>query len=138
MDPITIIVTALAAGSTLGLRDTAASAVHDAYLSLKTLVRRRLGSRADGELVLARHSEAPGTWEGPLAAELTAAGADTDADLIQAAQAFMRLADEAGYHAGKYTVDARGSQGVQVGDHNTQRNVFGSRASPGDAEGRGC
>ena len=137
MDPITLIVTALAAGAGSGLTDTAAAAVHDAYLSLKALARRRLGSRADGELVLARHAEAPKTWEGPLAAELSAAGADADLDLIRAAQTLMRLADEAGYRSGKYHVDARGSQGVQVGDHNTQRNVFGYHAAPGDADGPG-
>lgn len=137
MDPITLIVTALAAGAASGLTDTTATAVHDAYLSLKALVRRRLGSRADGELVLARHAEAPGTWEGPLAAELSAAGAGIDHDLIQAAQALMRLADDAGYRSGKYSVDARGSQGVQVGDHNIQHNVFGYRAAAGDADGPG-
>ncbi len=137
MDPITLIVTALATGAASALTDTTAAALHDAYLSLKTLVRRRLGSRADGELVLARHAEAPKTWEGPLAAELSAAGADADADLVQAAQALLRLADEAGYRSGKYNVDARGSQGVQVGDHNTQRNVFGSRAGAGGVDGPG-
>jgi hypothetical protein len=84
--------------------------------------------------VLARHAEAPMTWEGPLAAELSAAGADTDPDLIQAAQALMRLADEAGYRSGKYTVDARGSQGVQVGDHDTQHNIFGYPAAAHDAD----
>lgn len=137
MDPITLIVTALATGAGSGLTDTAAAAVHDAYLSLKAFARRRLGSRADGELVLARHAEAPRTWEGPLAAELSAAGADADPDLIRAAQALMRLTDEAGYRSGKYHVDVRGSQGVQVGDHNTQRNVFGYHAAPGDADGPG-
>jgi len=86
-------------------------------------------------MVLARHAEAPKTWEGPLAAELSAAGAETDLDLIQAAQALMRLADEAGYRLGKYNVDARGAQGMQVGDHNTQHNVFGYRTAAGDADG---
>src|SRR3984957_18261560 len=129
MDPVTLIVTALATGAALGLTDTAAAAIHDAYLSLKKLVRQKLGSRADGELVLARHAEAPGTWEGPLAAELSSAGAGTDLDLIAAAQALMRLADGAGHWPGKYDVDARGSQGVQVGDHNTQHNAFGHPAA---------
>ena len=36
----------------------------------------------------------------------------------------MSLVDGAGARAGKYTVDARGAQGVQVGDHNRQDNVF--------------
>jgi hypothetical protein len=135
MDPVTLIVTALAAGTALGLSDTASAAVKDAYASLKSLVSRRLGGRRDGDLVLARHAESPETWEGPLSAELTAAGAGNDHDLMAAAQALMRLADEAGYNSGKYHVDARSSQGVQVGDHNTQHNAFGYPPVAGNTDG---
>jgi hypothetical protein len=125
MDPVTLIVTALAAGAALGLEDTASAAVKDAYQNLKVLVGRRLTGRRDGELALARHEEAPQVWEGPLVAELTAAGADDDAGLVAAAQALMTLVDQTGSRAGKYAVQVRGSQGVQVGDHNIQRNIFG-------------
>lgn len=120
-----LIATALAAGAALGLKDTASAAVKDAYGSLKTLVTRRLAGRRDGELVLARHQDAPQAWQGPLVGELTAAGAADDAGLIAAAQALMNLVDEMGSRAGKYLVQAQGSQGVQVGDHNTQHNTFG-------------
>ena len=44
--------------------------------------------------------------------------------LLEAAQSLMSLVDEAGTRAGKYTVDLRGAQGVQVGDHDTQDNTF--------------
>ena len=64
MDPITLIVTALAAGAAVGITDTASSAIEDAYAGLKALVSKRLGRRPDAELVLARHAEAPKTWEG--------------------------------------------------------------------------
>jgi hypothetical protein len=117
-------VTALAAGAALGLKDTASSAIKDAYGALKALVTKRLAGRPDGELALDRHEQAPITWQGPLEAELTAAGAGSDADLVAAAKALMDLADPAGSRAGKYTVDVRGSQGVQVGDYNRQENVF--------------
>jgi hypothetical protein len=60
-----------------------------------------------------------------LAAELSAAGARADADLVAAAQALMSLVDGAGSRSGKYAVTVRDSQGVQVGDHNTQTNTFG-------------
>ena len=43
MDPITLIVTALAAGAALGITDTASSAIKDAYAGLKALVKKRLG-----------------------------------------------------------------------------------------------
>jgi hypothetical protein len=124
MDPITLIVTALAAGASLGIADTASSAIKDGYAALKALVRKRLGGRPEAELVLARHEQAPQTWQAPLMAELDEAGAGRDADLVAAAEALMHLLDEAGARAGKYTVDVRGAQGVQIGDRNTQHNVF--------------
>jgi hypothetical protein len=124
MDPITLIVTALAAGAALGVKDTASSAVKDAYAGLKALVRKRLAGRPDAEVVLARHEQAPQTWQAPLTAELGEARADQDPGLVAAAQALMNLVDEAGARGGKYTVDVRGGQGVQIGDHNRQDNVF--------------
>jgi hypothetical protein len=129
MDPITLIVTALAAGAALGLKESASSAVRDAYAGLKALVKRRLAGRPDAELVLSRHEEAPEMWQAPLMAELSDASADRDADLVKAAQTLMILVDEVGARAGKYTVDAGGAQGVQIGDHTRQDNVF--HAPPG-------
>ncbi|MGH3398056.1 MAG: hypothetical protein ACRDPO_25545 [Streptosporangiaceae bacterium] len=118
MDPVSLIVAALAAGATAGVTGAASSAVQDAYSGLKALVRGRLAGRGDGELVLARHAQAPDAWAGPLSAELTAAGAGSDAGLIAAAHMVMALADGAGSRAGKYVVQVSGGQGVQVGDGN--------------------
>jgi hypothetical protein len=106
VDPVTLIVTALVAGSGAGLKDTASSAVKDAYNGLKGLVRRKLAGRPDGELVLARHEQDPQVWDRPLAQELAAAGAGEDPAVITAAQALMRLADAAGSAAGKYQAAA--------------------------------
>lgn len=72
--------------------------------------------------MLAKHEQAPETWQAPLMAELAQAGADRDGDLIAAAKALLDMVGEAG--AGKYAVDVRGAQGVQIGDHNRQDNVF--------------
>jgi hypothetical protein len=130
MDPVTLIVMALAAGAALGLKDAASSAVKDAYGALKGLAKRRLAGRPGGELALGRYEQAPETWRAPLEAELTAAAAGSDAELMAAAQALMALADVAGSRAGKYKVDLRGSQGVQVGDHNIQDNVFHAPSAP--------
>jgi long-subunit fatty acid transport protein len=129
MDPVTLIVAALAAGAATGMTESAASAVKDAYRSLLALVRKRLAGRPDAELVLARHVTSPETWQAPLAAMLGEASAEHDGDLVTAAQALMSLMDKAGARAGKYTVDTRGAYGVQVGDHNRQDNVF--RVPPG-------
>jgi hypothetical protein len=123
MDPITLIVTALAAGAAQGLTDNASAMIKDAYAGLKALVKRRLGGGPSAELVLAKHEQAPETWQAPLMAELAETGADSDRDLIAAAKALLDLVGEAG-GAGKYTVDTREAQGVQIGDHNRQDNVF--------------
>ena len=132
MDPITLILTALAAGAALGVTDTASAMVKDAYAGLKTLARKRLGDGADAEWVLAKHEKAPEAWQEPLMAELASAGADQDRDLIAAAETLLNVLARAGMQAGKYTVHARGAQGVQVGDHNRQDNVFHPPADAGD------
>ena len=101
MDPVTVIVTALTAGAASALQDGASAAVKDAYARLKALVKVRFAGRPKGELVLAEYEAAPQTWEAPLAAELSAAGAEGDADLLAAAQALMSLVDEAGDAVGE-------------------------------------
>jgi hypothetical protein len=129
MDPITLIVTALAAGAASGLQDSASSAVTSAYAGLKALVKKHLSGMPSGEVALAEYEAAPGVWERPLAAQLKVAGAGRDAELVAAAQTLMRLIDEAGSRAGKYAVDVEGSQGVQVGDSNIQHNTFNAPPS---------
>jgi hypothetical protein len=128
MDPITLIVTALVAGAALGAQDTVSAMVKDAYAGLKALVKKRLGGEPGAELMLAKHEQAPETWQAPLMAELGKAGADGDGDLIAAAQTLLDLISEAEGRTGKYTVDVRGALGVQIGDHNRQDNVFNSPA----------
>ena len=125
MDPVTLIVTALAAGAASALQDGVSAAVKDAYARLKALVTKQFADRPKAELVLAEHEAAPQTWEAPLAAELSAVGAEGDTNLVAAAQALMNLVDEAGSQSGKYLITVHGSQGVQVGDNNTQTNTFG-------------
>jgi len=114
----------LAAGAALGAKDTASAAVKDAYSGLRGLLKRWLTGNPEAELVLARHEDAPETWKAPLAAVLAESGAGGDSEVVGAAQALLALLDEAGTRAGKYAVDLRGAQGVQVGDGNVQANTF--------------
>ena len=44
----------------------------------------------------------------------------------------MRLLDAQGTQAGKYVVTVQDSQGVQIGDHNTQVNSFGTAVAGRD------
>jgi hypothetical protein len=128
MDDVGLVVTALSAGAGAGVKTVASSAITDAYAGLKGLVRRRLAGRQAGEVALAEHEQDPAAWEAPLRAQLTAAGAASDPELVAAAQALMALLDAAGSRAGKYQLDIRGAQGVQVGDGSIQHNTFGAPA----------
>lgn len=112
MDPITLIITALAVGAALSLKEASNSAVKDAYAELRTLARRRLAERPRGELILVEYEQVPEDWEAPLTSELTAAGANNDAELLAAAQTLMGLVDEEGRRAGKYTIVLGHSHGM--------------------------
>jgi hypothetical protein len=126
VDPVSLIVAALAAGAVAGAQDTATEAVRDAYTGLKDLVRRRLSGRKSSEAALVQHEQSPEHAGGTLEAELVAVGAGDDAAILEGARRLMALLDPAGFRAGKYDVDLRGAQGVQVGDYNTQINTFGA------------
>jgi RIP homotypic interaction motif len=133
MDPITLIVTALAAGVASALQDDAKGTVKTALARLRTLARHRLAGRPSGEFVLEQHEQTPDVYEKPLEHELKESGAATDPELIGAAQELMNLLDAPGAAVGKYVVSIQNSVGVQVGDHNSQVNHFGGITAGRDA-----
>lgn len=128
MDPITLIVAALAAGASAGvidaLKDDAKDTAKSAYAKLRGLAKKRVAGRPHGELALAEYESAPQKWEGLLAVELTESGAANDSGLVAAAKALMDLIDQAGAKSGKYNVTIKDSKGVQVGDQGFQINTF--------------
>jgi hypothetical protein len=130
MDPITLIVAALAAGASAGtleaLKDDVKDLVKATYARLRGLARTSVADQPGAELVLAQVETDPETWEAPLAMMLTKGGAADDVNLVAAARALMELVDATGTAAGKYDVTIKDSQGVQVGDHNVQVNRFGA------------
>jgi hypothetical protein len=130
MEPVTLILGALAAGALGGVGEAATSAVRDAYQGLRGLLTKKLAGRASAEVALVEHETDPVTWRDPLAQALRASGAAGDPTVIKAAQQLMALMDEAGARAGKYHVDLRGAQGVQAGDHNIQVNTFSAPPPP--------
>lgn len=137
MDPVTLIVTALAAGAASALQDDAKGAVKAAVARLRGLTRKRLGGRPGGEFVLTQHEQKPEIYGKPLEDELKEAGAADDPDLISAAQELMKLIDARGAAKGKYVVSVQNSAGVQVGDHNSQVNNFGGVSAGRDAYSAG-
>lgn len=125
MDPVTLIVTALAAGAAAALQDGTKSAVKTAYARVRELAKRRFAHPDNGEYLMDKHAEDPEIWGTPLNRELEQAGAAYDLDLVMAAQELMGLLDAGGSQEGKYVVSVRDSQGVQIGDGNSQANYFG-------------
>jgi hypothetical protein len=128
MDPITLIVTALAAGASAGalsaLQDDVKDRVKSAYSKLRGLVTKRVAGNQAAEVALAKYEANPKTWGAPLADELKELGAADDADLVAAAKALMELVDQVGAKAGKYNVTIANARGVQIGDHGFQINNF--------------
>jgi hypothetical protein len=135
MDPISLVVGALAAGAAAGLSQSASAAVTGAYTALRDRVRSLLaGDRAGtAALDLLEDVDAveddPQVYERPLRRALERSQAATDAEVVAAAQRVMALVDAVGSSAGAYVVDASHAQGVQVGDHNRQTNTFSSPPS---------
>lgn len=99
MDPVSLVVGALAVGTAAGVSDTAKAAVGDLYARVKA----RLAGKD------------PSTDPAVLAEELAAVG--VDAETVVLAERVMALVD------GSITIV--GAQGVQIGDHNSQTNNFG-------------
>jgi RIP homotypic interaction motif len=122
MDPVTLIVTALAAGGASALQDDAKAVL----ARLRGLAGKRLSACPAGQVVLAQHEQAPDAYAKSLEYEFAQSGAAADPELISVAAELMRLLDASGAAAaGKYNVTVHGSSGVQVGDNNTQVNHFG-------------
>jgi len=117
MDPVSLIVAALAAGASAALKDTAGQAVRDAYGGLKALLRRKLGNAPLAQQVIDKHAEAPEVWEKPLQEELASADVADDEEVIRAAQELLAQVDPDGARSGKYNVTISGGKGIVVGDH---------------------
>jgi hypothetical protein len=127
MDPISIIVAAVAVGAIAGVKDTAGQVVKDAYAGLKALLYRRFAGNREAEAALDRSEHLIGADQAQLAQHLRAAGAADDPELVTAAQAVLRRADPAGARAGKYDVRITGGKGIVVGDEANVTMTFNDR-----------
>jgi hypothetical protein len=122
MEPITLILSALVAGATAALKDTAGKAVKESYEGLKTLIKKKFEGDALAQGMIEAKPEEIKQVEGLLKTKIAAVGIDKDEEILKAAEAIMKTDDPEGASTGKY--DFRGAKGVQVGDNNTQNNNF--------------
>lgn len=130
MEPITLILSAIAAGLSAGAIDELTDEVKEkakaVYGKLRSLLSRRFdeADTPNAEGTLADYEEDPETYERGLSKKLTAAGADKDAAILAAAQELLDLVGPQAQNSSKYNVTISGSKGVQIGDGNHQTNTF--------------
>jgi hypothetical protein len=93
MDPITLIVTALALGAAAGVQETAGQVVKDAYAGLKALVKRKY-ERVSVEVL--ENDPADETRQAIVKTDLEKAAARQDEELLRQAQSLILLV---GQHA---------------------------------------
>lgn len=136
MDPVSLIVAALAAGAVAGAQNTATEVVKDAYAALKGLVAGRLHGRRAGEVALAQHESQPAQWRAALEAELAAADAGQGMTVVRAARRGVGTGRPVRVTGGDYLVDVRGAHAVQIGNSNIQTNTFGPPITPERPRGR--
>jgi hypothetical protein len=128
MDPVTVIVTALASGAAAAAKETAAEAIKDAYQGLRSLLQRKFAGQPVAELTLSKHADKPEVWEAPLKEALTDIGAELDEAIIAAAQQLLALLNPQEAPKGTYHLHIAGNaQGVVQGDHAQVTMTFGDR-----------
>ncbi|MCU7246018.1 MAG: hypothetical protein GPI93_23970 [Microcystis aeruginosa LG13-12] len=86
MDPISLILAALGAGALAAAKDTAGTAVKDAYQGLKTLIKKKFEGDVLGQAMVDAKPEEIKQAEGLLKDKITKAGADQDQEIIKVAQ----------------------------------------------------
>jgi hypothetical protein len=118
VDPVTLVLAALAAGVASGAGETASQVVKDGYEGLKGLLVRRFAGNARAEQALADHEVDPERYEKPLAKQLSETGAAEDPEVRAAAEELVTAAKEAGVTT-KYQVTISGGKVGIVGDYGT-------------------
>lgn len=89
MEPVSLILSALATGVAKAAGDT----VPDAYKALKELIKRKFASKPQAEMVLEEHEKDPETYEVPLKKKLVEADVDKDEEILKKAQELLKLAN---------------------------------------------
>jgi hypothetical protein len=126
MDPLSLIVAALVAGSAAAANAAVHEATVDAYRRLKQLILQRFRGDHEKEAALERFERQPASSTEPLAQALETSGVHEDETAVREARRVLETLDPAGAAAGKYSLKVGGDvQGLVQGDHNTVTMDFG-------------
>lgn len=90
MEPIAIILTALVAGATAAAKDTAGTAVKDAYNGLKLLLKKKFEGDPLAQAVVEVKPEDINKAEGLLKSKITEFGVEKDTDVLRATEALLK------------------------------------------------
>jgi phosphoribosylaminoimidazole-succinocarboxamide synthase len=112
MDPLTSIVTALAAGAAAALQSSVEQVVKDSYAALKGLIQRKYAQVSLDQLEANPSSK---SRRGVVEEDLKAAGAETDAEVLQQAQALLEaIQSQAPETAAAIGVDLQDIEGAAL------------------------
>lgn len=120
MDPITLILTALVAGTAKAAGD----AVPDAYKGLKALIQKKIAGKPAAEMVLAEHEKDPETYAAPLKKNLVEAGVDQDEEILKAAKELLEQLKPQEAAAGSINI-GQGAKGI-IGQTVTGATITGN------------
>jgi hypothetical protein len=109
MDPISLIIAALAAGATAAAKDVAGTGVKDAYEGLKTLIKKRFADqgKTDDSDIVDKYEKKPDSKavKALLEEELSSIEINQDETIKKAAQEIMKKEDPKGFEEGKYNTN---------------------------------
>ncbi len=117
MDPVSLVLTALATGAAAAAKDTASQGVKDAYAGLKTLVLKRFEKKPQAEMALEEYEKDEDIWKKPLQKALVEAGADQDEAIIRESQKVLKLVNPQQVAQGKFNIQIGEGKGIIIGDY---------------------
>jgi hypothetical protein len=130
MDPISLIVTALAVGAAAGVRATAPAVVKDAYAGLKRVIQDKYAAIQPNVEQLEQSPESKGR-RAVVEEELAKTGAASDKELLQKAQALLELVE-------RHDPDVARTVGLDLSDFkSTELTVEGLKVQSGTRSGTG-
>ncbi len=91
MEPIEVILAALATGAITGVTDAAGTAIKDAYKALVSLVTKKFGSNKEAKSHLDNYLKDSETWEKPVKKAIQESKIDKDDQVIKLARELLKL-----------------------------------------------
>lgn len=132
MDPLVVILEALASGAVLVMAEKVDPAIKKAYETLKSLLRDKLKNSPRDQDDLEEYEKDPEQWKAPARRALNNAQVTSDPSIIQVAEQLLELINAQSTSGGsKYNISNTGLvQGQTIGDRNQVTQNFGAPPAP--------